>query len=252
MKVCWNLNNKGECVKIDGKNNEIATIWSSCNNSVISNIKLNKGKHYCEIQILGDCHAMIGICSDNVNLKYSLYSELNTWLFYNHGDKYHNGSYSNYSEPCQDGDIIGIFLDLDNGTLGFSRNGKFLGIAYDNIPKGEYYICGCFGSSSGSCKLIANFTTTSFKYDYSGYNPINNIYKCIIRKDNKYYSIKKEFYKNGKFISLDLNKLTDIDFNKFGFYLEDYYSPMFIEDLNTTIIPLDLFKNNSKLLIYYK
>jgi hypothetical protein len=43
-----------------------------------------------------------------------------------------------YGELFKEGDTIGIHLDLDLGTLLFSRNGRDLGVAVEGLKGGEY------------------------------------------------------------------------------------------------------------------
>ena len=43
------------------------------------------------------------------------------------------------------GDIITVHLDLDSLTIGFSKNGEYLGIAYENIANVEYRLAVCVG-----------------------------------------------------------------------------------------------------------
>jgi Kip1 ubiquitination-promoting complex protein 1 len=47
----------------------------------------------------------------------------------------------NYVQLCNDitcktwatGDVIGCAIDMDNGTITYYRNGKSLGVAFDNV-----------------------------------------------------------------------------------------------------------------------
>ena len=44
-----------------------------------------------------------------------------------------------YASGClSDGDILTIHLDLNNKTVGFSRNEQFLGIAFEDVPVASY------------------------------------------------------------------------------------------------------------------
>ena len=54
---------------------------------------------------------------------------------------YHNvwqPQHYHYSAMYQEGDVITVHLDLDNKTVGFSRNDIFLGIAFRNIRVVSY------------------------------------------------------------------------------------------------------------------
>jgi hypothetical protein len=49
---------------------------------------------------------------------------------------YHAGWYGPYGEYADVGDVIGVALDLDAGTLAYFRDGKPLGQAFGDLPKG--------------------------------------------------------------------------------------------------------------------
>ena len=44
-----------------------------------------------------------------------------------------NCDYAEYGEPWGAGDVIGVAIDLDNGTVSYARNGVFLGIAFQDV-----------------------------------------------------------------------------------------------------------------------
>ncbi|KAK3251353.1 hypothetical protein CYMTET_39303 [Cymbomonas tetramitiformis] len=47
-----------------------------------------------------------------------------------------HGKFRKYGERCVPGDVIGCFLDLEDGTARFTRNGQDLGEAVRQIPRG--------------------------------------------------------------------------------------------------------------------
>ena len=54
------------------------------------------------------------------------------------GTVYHAGKAVSYGPPAGSGDVIGMLLDLDVGTLSFLHNGKFLGVAH-RLPHGRRF-----------------------------------------------------------------------------------------------------------------
>ena len=51
----------------------------------------------------------------------------------------HRDDATNYGDVTKSGDIIGLHLDFNAKTIGFSKNGKFLGVAFRNIYTGCSY-----------------------------------------------------------------------------------------------------------------
>ena len=109
------------------------------------------GKHVWKIKIIKTNqiadYMVIGIASTT--------NHANDY-FYHQKDPYNYGYYSDGRRmskqvsyeawPSQDnkvmyseGDTITIDLDMDHGTLGFSKNGVFLGTAFDNVAQQQTY-----------------------------------------------------------------------------------------------------------------
>lgn len=62
------------------------------------------------------------------------------------GDKGDGSGFVKYGERYGNGDIIGVDLDLDAGTLSFSKNGKPQGVAFDTGLRGKEFLAGvCIG-----------------------------------------------------------------------------------------------------------
>eukprot|EP01084_Bolivina_argentea_P059028 107747_1 len=86
---------------------------------------------------------MIGIASD---VRADLFTrKTGGYAYYNNtGEKYcgaaHGGMSSDYGVSSRNGDVITVHLDLDIHTLAFSKNDKFLGIAFNDIPQKAYRV----------------------------------------------------------------------------------------------------------------
>ncbi|KAJ8556807.1 hypothetical protein ON010_g9158 [Phytophthora cinnamomi] len=48
------------------------------------------------------------------------------------GHKFHD-SIEYYADPCKDGDVVGVLLDMEYGRLSFYVNGRNLGVAHSGI-----------------------------------------------------------------------------------------------------------------------
>ena len=73
----------------------------------------------------------------------------NGWAYYSSGYLRHNsgGDGPNYGETYGDNSIIGVYLDLVDGRLFFSKNGKIFPVAYEKkefLKMDLYPACACF------------------------------------------------------------------------------------------------------------
>ncbi len=78
-----------------------------------------------------------------------------------------------YGEILDIGDIIGCAIDLDRRVIEYFKNGKSLGIAFDNIPVGKKIAYFPAASISKGMRLVFNFGEYSLQYSYFGYNTID-------------------------------------------------------------------------------
>lgn len=97
----------------------------------------------------------------------------NSYMYLGNGNKSTNGGGgSSYGNSWGDGDVIGVAVDMDNGTLTFYKNGTSEGQAFSGIS-GEYTFCqGTYsGASSGSYSV--NFGQQPFHHSVpTGYLPL--------------------------------------------------------------------------------
>ena len=86
------------------------------------------------------------------------------------GNKSNNNSASSYGDSYSSGDVVGVALDLDEGTLTFYKNGISQGVAFSSLS-GSYY----FGLSiAGGYEATANFGQKPFKFPPpDGFQPLN-------------------------------------------------------------------------------
>ena len=72
--------------------------------------------------------------------------------------KKQNFEYTNYGEGYGQNDIISIKLDLNNKTIGFAKNDKDFGTAFDNIETSDnliYVLAICVGNSDEKVKVLS-------------------------------------------------------------------------------------------------
>jgi len=57
-----------------------------------------------------------------------------SWGWGGTGKKSHDNKFEDYGGAVVEGDVVGCIVDMDQSTISFTKNGQFMGVAYDNIP----------------------------------------------------------------------------------------------------------------------
>lgn len=174
LNVTWDTVNKGSSVTFS--NNNLTTFTPNYSNTARANFGKSSGKFYWEITLVSG-YAMIGIVSKSESLTASNFSsnEVRYYYFLN-GQRYPEATA--YGTAYTNGDVIGIALDVDVGTITFYKNGVSQGISHSSMPSGELFPAVTSGSSSSGATFTANFGATPFAYTipsgYKAYNNFNN------------------------------------------------------------------------------
>jgi len=154
----------------------VQTSW--CN--VFSTITVSSGKFYAEFSTTSAGDRGVGIFNVG-NYSVSALTDLffggggNTaaaggYAYYSNGQKVNGGSFVNYGAGWTDGDIIGVALDMDAGTLVFYKNGVSQGTAYTGLSGMFAFVITAYYSSATK---IANFGQRPFAYTApSGYKAL--------------------------------------------------------------------------------
>jgi hypothetical protein len=139
----------------------LSTVWRTR----VSTVHTSSGKYYAEVLGFTAAPFMFGIVGSNwrANIADSRF-----WLdptgkaYYSaDGNKYTNGSGSAYGATYTFGDVIGIALDLDAGTLEFYKNGVSQGVAFSGLSGGFQFAVACYANNSS---LAINFGQRPFAY----------------------------------------------------------------------------------------
>jgi len=127
-------------------------------------VKGNKMKVCWEITIKHGDNIGLGICNVIGGLKTNKNKKLLTQSFTlgnvgygymgNDGGKQKSGRYKKYGDKFKAGDRVSIVLDTKASTLSFALNGEDQGIAFKNLPSGEYRLAAAFFEKSQ--KIILN------------------------------------------------------------------------------------------------
>ena len=168
------------------------TNTSSTWGSKFSTIGVSSGKWYAEFTVLSASLNIVGVIADADTTitgtdKYLGNTANSYGYFHSNGNKFNNGTGSAYGASYTTNDVIGVALDMDNGTLTFYKNGTSQGTAYSSLS-GVFYI-GCSVSSASSSSFAANFGQRPFSYTPpTGFVALNtyNLPTPTILQGNKY------------------------------------------------------------------
>ncbi|WP_064201871.1 SPRY domain-containing protein [Brevibacillus brevis] len=126
---------------------------------------VTSGKWYWEAFVLGSSNTHIGIATSNVALSNPVSTGAAVRSYAGSGLKW-NGSSVSYGSTYTNGDVIGIGLDMDAGTLTFYKNGVSQETAFTDLKSlGTVYPLFFSGSSSDNLKAAFNFGYSPFKYE---------------------------------------------------------------------------------------
>jgi hypothetical protein len=132
-----------------------------------STIGVASGKWYWEFtstvnQSAGGPNQAIGISKASSPLNTYLGSDANSWSYFqDNGNKWTNNTGSAYGADWDSGDVIGVALDVDNGTLTFYKNNVSQGTAFTGLTSGLYFPS--VAMENGSAGVI-NFGQRPFTY----------------------------------------------------------------------------------------
>ncbi|MFJ7648585.1 SPRY domain-containing protein [Lysinibacillus sp. NPDC097279] len=194
VKVTLDPLNKGSGIVLS--NDNLTALVPNLNSTTRATLGRDSGKWYWEVSFSSITYSQVGISNDLAGV----------------GDTHLNKNARRYSSGANKvpentkfgtsytkDDVIGVFLDLDNGILKFYKNGISQGISHTDIKSlGLVYPSITSGSSSGGCTSTINFGATPFKYlpsdlpigthSYDGNITTANLF--LLQSNNKVYSTK--------------------------------------------------------------
>ena len=136
-----------------------STVYSTAK----STIGVSSGKWYVEGRLnFGGYHG-IGVSNSSAALSSYIGSTTDSWGYWaQNGNKVTNASFTAYGATYTAGDIIGVALDMDAGTVTFYKNGTSQGTAFTGLT-GTMFI-GVTGDGSGGGSWSMNFGQRPFAY----------------------------------------------------------------------------------------
>ncbi|XP_048858219.1 ATP-dependent RNA helicase DDX1 [Brienomyrus brachyistius] len=153
--------------------------WHGCRTTKA----VTKGKYYYEVSCHDQGLCRVGWSTGQASL--DLGTDRHGFGFGGTGKKSHNKQFDSYGEEFTMHDVIGCYLDLDNGYVSFSKNGKDLGLAFE-IPqnlKNQPFFAACVLKNA---ELQFNFGGESFKNaPKQGFNALDKAPEGHVAKSTK-------------------------------------------------------------------
>ena len=184
---------KGANVSVaDG--NLTATVTST-GGIVLSTFGVSSGKWYWEMTRNGGADCVIGIANAFANRTAYLGFDSNGWGYIgSNGNKINNATSAAYGASYASGDVVGVALDMDAGTVTFYKNGSSQGTAYSGLTG---IIFAAFGTGNNTDSVFANFGQRPFAYTApSGFRALNTqnlptptIGATTATQANKYFDV---------------------------------------------------------------
>ena len=149
---------------------------------VVGTFAVSSGKWYWETTITaasGSARITIGVVDDTfAPYSGSVYYEPGltsaSYGYVNSGTKYNNNTDTSYGASYTTNDVIGVALDLDNGTITFYKNNSSQGQAFSGLTGGFLPAIGD-GSSAATHSTVSNFGQRAFSYTPpTGYRALNS------------------------------------------------------------------------------
>lgn len=198
-------------------NNNLTVRASSDHSGTRATHGKSTGRWYWEVKFdSGQSGVYIGISNKSFTLGVGSFADTN-WRSYvgNNGRKYPENI--SYGLTTSIGDVIGVALDLDNGTLEFYKNGVSMGVSHTNVKElGEVFpILKTVGNVSFSFYTF-NFGATPFAYSIPhGYYSYDGRQSGAYKKSLIHHNSTYKHYTNNQWKSLP-SPPTEQDYLDYG------------------------------------
>ncbi|KAH3678553.1 hypothetical protein WICMUC_001362 [Wickerhamomyces mucosus] len=189
-------------------------------------ISINTGLFYYEIEILsvtnnnkrGNCDISIGFIKSSIsNINKFPGLEIGSYGFNGIDGSIHanNSINKNFNRKFGLGDIIGCGVNFASKSIFYTKNGVYLGVAFNDINKSLIPIVGLKNGNS----IKTNFGQNEFIFNIDGYidDEKLKIKKKILLNDNGDNDLEKINKIKDKDIPIISNKLISSYFNHLGF-----------------------------------
>lgn len=124
----------------------------------------SSGKWYWEVTLTATSDARIGIANSTMSLTTtSLGQDVNSWGYATSGIVSNNNSSVTSGAGYSPGDVIGVALDMDAGTVQFYKNGVAQGSAVSGVS-GTFYPAVSGAVTGFTSSFTANFGATAYTH----------------------------------------------------------------------------------------
>jgi len=139
----FDVNKKHSNLTCSSDGTTISSNTTSYYQPIFGDITLSEGSWDYEIVLQQYYNSSYSVCVGYVPSSYTNWSSSQMIGYSGHipgwsfacanAQKYNSGSMTNYGRTCQQGDVVGVKLDLDKKTLEFSINGTSQGVAFTDV-----------------------------------------------------------------------------------------------------------------------
>ena len=239
-----NFNIKFNKLKLESKARYNTFLSVMATNCVFS------GKWCYEVTLLTNGLFQIGFCqlSTAFTRHQGVGDDKTSYAFDGYRKFLWNGDRKAYGKYWDTGDVLGVCIDFDRRIIEYYLNGESLGIAFNNIAKGENiaYFPALSLISGESC--IFNFGQLPFKYEYKNYQSFDTPLSKINGIDTIISELLQTWGKNilpllesSKLSEYQILLLTSDIYNLLSQYVNDTYI------FNKVILPFLIELKTSKL-----
>ena len=176
---CWSPVNKHKNIEISQNGLDIHCQRGKNVQSILTNYPVpdNYGYYYYEVHITSmkrNASIALGLGTQGTKMNVLPGDSSNskdTIGYRNDSRRIHNGGKSTLASdpPCLEGDTVGFYVDLQEGSCYVTRNGKIIGQAMNKLKlKGPLYPSVGFGKRSVGTSVRANFGGQPFQFQVKG------------------------------------------------------------------------------------
>ena len=148
-----------------------------------ASIGVLSGKWYWELTADNSGNSNVGVTNSLSNLGTYIGADANGWGYVASGSKSNNGETA-YGSSWTSGDIIGVALNMDAGTITFYKNNVSQGTAFSGLSGTLFPSVGT--SNISTCSFTINFGQRAFAYPLSGFKALcdTNLPAPVVAKPN--------------------------------------------------------------------